>query len=215
MALYLGKAESDQTNLLFSETYIQGNKRLALDLEAALHELESKEDQQMAFKNARIVIEQGILREHRALTSVLDVVGMTDETMEQLSLYAEKINTKKKLLDLEVDDYFKLKNATSNTPKIVLTEQEKEAVGKVPVNHENLDTYFDKRMRPRGTTIHSTMRMEVFNFVDGKRSYYDIYKAVLAESLHAGRWYYGTVTLDDVIMILDANVESGSLKLVD
>ena len=58
------------------------------------------------------------------------------------------------------------------------------------------------------------MRMEVFNFVDGKRSYYDIYKAVLAESLYAGRWYYGTVTLDDVVKILDANVESGALTLI-
>lgn len=57
------------------------------------------------------------------------------------------------------------------------------------------------------------MRMEVFNFVDGKRSYYDIYKAVLAEILAAGNWYYGTITLDEVEKLLDANVASGALSL--
>lgn len=57
------------------------------------------------------------------------------------------------------------------------------------------------------------MKMEVFNFVDGKRSYYDIYKAVLAEILAAGHWYYGTLTLSDVVKLLDANVESGALTL--
>jgi glutamyl/glutaminyl-tRNA synthetase len=55
--------------------------------------------------------------------------------------------------------------------------------------------------------------MEVFNFVDGKRSYYDIYKAVLAEILAAGNWYYGTITLDEVEKLLDANVASGALSL--
>ena len=59
------------------------------------------------------------------------------------------------------------------------------------------------------------MRMEVFNFVDGKRSYYDIFKAVLAESLAAGAWYYGDVTLDAIIKLLDANLDSGALILVN
>jgi hypothetical protein len=53
----------------------------------------------------------------------------------------------------------------------------------------------------------------VMNFVDGKRSYYDIYKAVKAESMAAGKFFYGTVTLEDVVKVLDANVESGALTL--
>jgi hypothetical protein len=57
------------------------------------------------------------------------------------------------------------------------------------------------------------MRSEVWNFVDGKRSYYDIYKAVAAEAMAAGRWYYGTVTLKDVVGILDAGVQAKALVL--
>jgi hypothetical protein len=57
------------------------------------------------------------------------------------------------------------------------------------------------------------MRSEVFNFVDGKRSYYDIYKAVFAEAAAAGSWYYGTVSLEDVVAVLDAAVKSEALAL--
>ena len=57
------------------------------------------------------------------------------------------------------------------------------------------------------------MRGETMSFVDGKRSYFDIYKAVKAESLAAGKFFYGTVTLEDVIKVLDANVASGALRL--
>ena len=62
-----------------------------------------------------------------------------------------------------------------------MNEQEQEADKKIPKNNPSLDAYFEKRTSSvDGINIHSTMKMEVFNFVDGKRSYYDIYKAVLA-----------------------------------
>ena len=57
------------------------------------------------------------------------------------------------------------------------------------------------------------MASETLNFVDGKRSFYDIYKAVRAEQLAAGKFFYGTVNFEDVAKILDANVKSGALKL--
>jgi hypothetical protein len=57
------------------------------------------------------------------------------------------------------------------------------------------------------------MRDEVYNFVDGRRSYYDIYKAVYAESQAAGTWYYGNVVLADVVKLLDAAVEAKALTL--
>jgi hypothetical protein len=106
------------------------------------------------------------------------------------------------------------KNNTSKTPKIELSLQELAASKKIPKNNPDLDAYFgNRRGGAPGVSIHSTMRMEVFNFVDGKRSYYDIYKAVLAEILAAGNWYYGTITLDEVEKLLDANVASGALSL--
>ena len=57
------------------------------------------------------------------------------------------------------------------------------------------------------------MRDEVFNFVDGQKSYYDIYRAVYAEAAAAGSWYYGTLTLADVVGLLDGAVEAKALTL--
>ncbi len=39
------------------------------------------------------------------------------------------------------------------------------------------------------------MAKECYGFVDGTRSYLDIFRAVHAEALSAGEFYYGKVTL--------------------
>jgi hypothetical protein len=57
------------------------------------------------------------------------------------------------------------------------------------------------------------MAYEVWNFVDGKRSYLDIFRAVRAEAQFAGEWYYGTVTAKAVADLLDRGVKEGILKL--
>lgn len=214
MAYYLGKAEEDQTSLLLAETYAQGNKRLANDLQAAFHQIESQDDQDLAYKNASIILEQGLFRESRALLSITDVVGNNDNVFKPITIANERFRAKHKMFMNDVNDYYKSKNSTSRVPKINLNSEEEAATKKIPKNNPVLDDYFGKRRGAPRLTIHSTMRMEVFNFVDGKRSYYDIYKAVLAESLAAGTWYYGTVTLEDVVKLLDANVASGALTLV-
>lgn len=214
MAYYLGKAEDDQTNLLLSETYTQGSKRLANDLQAAFHQIESLENQTLAYKNASIILEQATLRETRALMSVADVVGKNDNSSKKIAAMVERLKANNKVLIDDVDAYYMFKNNTSKTPKIELSLQELAASKKIPKNNPDLDAYFgNRRGGAPGVSIHSTMRMEVFNFVDGKRSYYDIYKAVLAEILAAGNWYYGTITLDEVEKLLDANVASGALSL--
>ena len=51
------------------------------------------------------------------------------------------------------------------------------------------------------------------NFVDGTRSYLDIYRAVRAEAQAAGEWYYGTVSASAVAAALDAAVNKGLIRL--
>ena len=101
-------------------------------------------------------------------------------------------------------------------PAVVLEDAERAASRKVPANAAGLSDYFARRGEvpnaARGR-LHGLMRDEVYNFVDGRRSYYDIYKAVYAESQAAGTWYYGTVTLEDVVRLLDASVEAKALTL--
>ncbi len=214
MAYYLGKAEANQTQLLLAETYAQGSKRLANDLQAAYHEIQYGDEVENGWKNADIIIEQGVIREVSALNSVKDVVGSSDETLELIDNYVDQLLSKEKTLMDELENFYSSKYRVRRAPNVKLNAQELEARKKIPKNNPTLDAYFGKRTSNiEGINIHSTMKMEVFNFVDGKRSYYEIYKAVLAESLAAGVWYYGTVTLEDVVKLLDANVKSGALNL--
>lgn len=213
MAYYLGKSESEELPLLLSETYAQGTKRLANDLQAAFHQIQSQNDSNLGWKNANIIIEQGIMREERALKSITRLLGKDADIMKQLNFVAIQLLAKKKNMETELLNMFTTIHK-ANPSKVNLSNQEQAVTKKIPKNNPILDDYFGKRKGVPGLIIHSTMRMEVFNFVDGKRSYYDIYKAVLAESLSAGTWYYGIVRLEDVVKLLDANVESGALTLV-
>jgi hypothetical protein len=100
-------------------------------------------------------------------------------------------------------------------PSVVKPSVEEVAASKkVPINNPSIKEYFDNRNSIRfQSKLHGLMRDEVFNFVDGKRSYFDIYKAVYAEAAAAGSWYYGTVTLNDVVGLLDAAVQAKAIKL--
>jgi hypothetical protein len=197
-----------------AETYAQGSKRLANDLQAAYHEIQYESDSENGWKRADIVIEQGVIREISALNSVKNVVGNTEETLELIDNYVDQMLSKERTLMDELENFYKSKHGVKRVPNVKLNEEELLADKKIPKNNPVLDDYFGKRKSNiSGTNIHSTMRMEVFNFVDGKRSYYEIYKAVLAEILATGHWYYGTLTLADVVKLLDANVESGALHL--
>jgi len=213
MAYYLGKAESNQTQLLLAETYAQGSKRLANDLQAAYHQIQYGANSDESWKKADLIIEQGVMREIRALYSVQDVVGSGDAVLTLIENFEDEMLSKEKTLMDELENFYKSKY-DKRPPSTRLSEQESAADKKVPKNNPNLNDYFEKRTSyVPGTSIHSTMRMEIFNFVDGKRSYYDIYKAVQAEILAAGNWYYGTLTLTDVVKFLDTNVERGALHL--
>jgi hypothetical protein len=92
-------------------------------------------------------------------------------------------------------------------------ELEKEMQRKVPEVALGVREYLEKRRDIRGSGLHSVMAYEVWNFVDGKRSYFQIYRAARAEAQFAGAWYYGTVSPKQVADLLDAGVKAGILRL--
>jgi hypothetical protein len=212
MAYYFGKAEKEQTNLLLTETYAQGNKRLSNDLRVAFEQIYS--DKEEGWKNASIIIEQAILRELSALQSIHVFSGNDAAATRAIAEMVARMKLRQGNLIGEISDAYKRAYRVTKIPAVNLSASEMAAGKKIPINHTVLDTYFEKRVQNvPGTTLHPTMRAELLNFVNGKRTYYDIYKALKAESLAAGSWYYGTVKLEDVVKILDANVEAGAMTL--
>ena len=79
---------------------------------------------------------------------------------------------------------------------------------------DDVQGFLDKRDKiKRPDRLHPLMFYEALNFVDGTRTYFDVYRAVAAEADHAGEWYYGAVTFEDVASALDSAVSAGVLEL--
>ena len=206
MALYLAYAESKDIPVLASETYAQGGRRLANDMQVALQILTQGDN----WNDANLMIEQGSLRERRALNSMRVIAGGDAAANRTIDTFLSLVDGREKQLLAELTTYYQ--NRYGKAPTMSLTPAQTAAAKKVPVNAPTLEEYFSKR-RNVPTGLHSHMSMATMSFVDGKRSYFDIYKAVKAESQAAGKFYYGTVTFDDVVKVLEGNVASGALTL--
>jgi hypothetical protein len=156
------------------------------------------------------MIEQGSLRERRALNSMRIIAANDAKANKTIDTFLSLVDGREKQLISELTAYYQ--NRHGKTPVVAMTAEQTAASKKVPANAPTLEEYFSKR-RNTPTGLHSHMSMATMSFVDGKRSYFDIYKAVKAENLAAGKFYYGTVTFEDVVKVLDGNVTSGAIKL--
>jgi len=192
--------------VLAAETWSQGGRRLANDQHAAMQLLAASNN----WADANLLIEQGALRERRALNSMRVIAGNDRQATATIDTFVKLVDGREAQLLNELRTFYASKYGRA--PETRMTEAETAASRKVPTNIGSTEEYFAKRrFTPSG--MHSLMYSETMNFVDGKRSYYDIYKAVKAESLAAGKFFYGTVTLADVVKVLDANVAAGALRL--
>jgi Zn-dependent M28 family amino/carboxypeptidase len=214
LAYYLAFAEADEVPLLASETFTQGAKRLANDLQAAMRVLrDSTRAAGKGWKDAGIIVEQGMQREIRALNSVRIFAGSDSRANATIQSFVTQMSKKEKELMADLQAYYRQLHGNNPGP-VALSGEELAASKKILANAATLEAYFGNRSNVRfNGNLHGLMREEVYNFVDGKRSYYEIYKAVRAEALAAGAWYYGAVNLNDVVGLLNSAVEAGALVL--
>jgi hypothetical protein len=212
IAYFLSRATERDIPTLAAETYAQGTKRLANDLRVAMNLLKEGSATGDNWKEANYLIEQGVLREQRALDTIRVFTTPGSKAAASLNELAASIKRHGTGLTADLETYYaQLRGARPAAVK--LTAEEAAASKKIPRNAAIKD-YFGKRDNVSfRTNLHGLMRDEVYNFVDGQRSYYDIYKAVYAEAAAAGSWYYGTVTLKDVSGLLDAAVQAQALTL--
>ncbi len=98
-------------------------------------------------------------------------------------------------------------------PDVPQPELEKRMQWKIPAVAVGVREWLEKRNDVPAQGLHTLMKFEALNFVDGQRSYWSIYQAVRAEMLMAGEWYYGKVTPQQVSDLLDAAAKAGILRL--
>jgi len=206
MALYLAYAEAEDIPLLATETFGQGARRIANDFSVAMRILNASDN----WEDARLLIEQGSMRERRALNSMRVIAGSDKPANESIDTFLRLVDEREKQLISQLVLVHRTKYGAASD--VSLSSEALDAMKSIPYNIASLDEYLTKRTNVR-TNLHGLMARETMSFVDGKRSFYEIFKAVRAEQLAAGKFFYGTVTLEDVVKILDANVKSGALKL--
>lgn len=213
IAYFLSRATERDVPTLAAETYAQGTKRLANDLRVAMNLLREGNAPGDNWKEANYVIDQGVLRELHALNTIRVFLTPSSKAAATVNELAGNMKRKGPELSAELETYYvQLRGGRPGPTK--LSVEESAAMKKIPRNTASIKDYFDNRDKIRfRNNLHGLMRDEVFNFVDGQRSYYDIYKAVYAEAAAAGSWYYGTVTLQDVVGLLDAAVQAQALTL--
>src|SRR6267154_6712406 len=118
MAYYFGKAEKDQTNLLLAETYAQGSKRLANDLQVAFNQIQTNSSKEDGWKNATILVEQGILREVRALNSVTKIAGNDAISNRSIASSVTQMKSRQTALMNELSDVYKRLHGADKVPAI-------------------------------------------------------------------------------------------------
>jgi hypothetical protein len=213
LSFILAFAEKEDVLLITNETFSHGARRLARDLAVATRLLQDGTRKDEMWKDARIILEQGIERERRSLESILVFTSGDGKANRIIVSYANRLEGKKKEMnEILSQSYQALHGRKPPTPQ--LSDAESSASKKVPVNNKDVDAYFTNRQEVKTSgKLQRLMQDETYNFVDGKRSYYDIYKGVRAESLVHGEWYYGPVSLEDVVALLDAAVKAKVLTL--
>jgi hypothetical protein len=213
-AFYLAFVEDQDVPLLTSETFSQGSRRLGSAMQVAMGLLKSATNGQTeSVRDAFMIIEQAVDREVGALNSLNVFVQGNPKNMQLVGKMIERMERRGRELMTDLATFYKQVHG-SNPPSAKLTDADKAASKKIPVNAPSLQDYFTNRRSVRvETKLHGLMRDEVYNFVDGRRSYLDIYRAVRAEAMTVGSWYYGTVSLDEVVNLLDAAVEADVLRL--
>ncbi|MDD8026749.1 MAG: M28 family peptidase [Acidobacteriota bacterium] len=214
--LFLADAGDGDVPLLVQEVYARGVARLGRDLATALAHLRAgvAADRARAYAEALNLLDQSAAREKGALHSIRVFAAPGGKNA---ALPAERMRAVDRVAAGLRQDLLAAYTALTGEAKPAAaapTPIERAMAAKVPANIESLDEYFGKRGGGVDFPgLHPTMAKEVYAFVDGRRTYLDIFRAVQAEALTAGGFYYGRVEPEKVAALLDQAVTRGVLKL--
>jgi len=214
--LFLANAGDKDVPLIAGEVFSKALGRLGDDLSTATQHIRDRKggSYEQSYKEAKNLIDQAVIREVKAVESVLVFANPGGKNEAHVKKQVEKIKQTGDHLTGELNELYFLMSGKSSLPSLALTPEEKTMAEKVPYNIDNVDEYFEKRSNVRRVRgLHSLMSWECYNFVNGKNSYLDIFRAVHAEALSAGEFHYGTVSMEAVRTLLDNAVEAGVIRL--
>jgi hypothetical protein len=212
IALYLANLGNDDVPTLAAVVSGAAQQRIARDFEVGVSRLTSAPaaERLQAYQDAQNLIQQAVAREKTGLESLSKFAGESNRKLIT-NLETQLAATEKQ--DRERLDQWAATLSVRMAP--TMEERERAAAHKVPRKFGTLGEYLERADDIKGPkTLHSLMQEEALNYVDGKRSILDIYRAVRAESLSAGEWYYGKVSLKDIEEFLEAAARAKVIEIV-
>lgn len=213
---YLANLDESGVPALTAEVYGNGLSRVGRELKLAMGMIQ-KGDKAVVmegYKRACNQLRQAFLREEKAIDSVSVFLSTDSSLMALLQNYKMSLKKLHKEYQADLDRHFCIVTGEKKLPVLTLTAREKVLNKKVPNPITSVEDYLAKRRQIAFVEgLHSLMAYEIVNFVDGKNSYLDIFNAVSAEALSAGKFYYGKVTLDAVEKFLNNAAAVGIITL--
>ena len=192
VAWYFATVGDEDASILAAYVAARGQARLAQDgVTAVSHLAEAPPaERPAAFRAARSLIRQAHEREKAALASVRRLAprGRAAEYVAQATGQLDDGLGG----DLRVVERAWTAITGRSLPNVEPSRDEQAMDAIVYVPAADLSAWYDAIEKVRAVpALHRLMQFEVYNFADGKRTALEVYEAVAAEALAAGRWYYG------------------------
>ena len=215
VALYFADVDEAGTPALAAYAAARGRSRAAADAATALAHLSqaAEADREAALRAARNLVRHSHARERAALASVLRLSGAKGRAAAYVADATARLEAAERA-DLAELDAAWLAMTGKAVPKTAETEAERPLAGRVYVPTADIGAFEDALETVKPVEgLHGMMRFEVYNFADGRRDALEVYRAVAAEALSAGDWYYGTVSPADVLEALERGAKAGAFSL--
>ncbi len=211
-ALYLANLSESDIPTLMAVMAGEARERISHDLATGLSRLAKapSDKRRAAYEDALNLLSQAVARESAGLESLRRFADPSSRKLLDGTLADFKLTENNHRGRIE-EWYLSLggKKAPSE-----MGEREKALAAKVPRNLGSPGDYMRCKAEIEGPkSLHGLMAWEALNFVDGKRSILDIYRAVRAQSLSAGEWYYGKVTLEDIEALFTAAEKEKAVEI--
>jgi hypothetical protein len=192
----------------------RGQSRIAADLATGIaHVAEAAPgDRAAAFHAARNLVRHSYQRERSAIGSVPRIAprSRAGEIAGQRTAELEAQMAR----DLRTLDQAWTAIAAGAPPAAARNAEEQDLAALVYTRTKDIGAWQDAMEKVKAVDgLHPMMQFEVYNFTDGRRSALEVYEAVAAEALSAGRWYYGKVTPAAVADALERAAKAGALTV--
>lgn len=214
-AYFLATVGEGELPALLSEVYGRALERVSRDQTTAMRMVAAAapEARGQAYARAANLVREAARRERRVVESIRAVVPPGSQAAALVDRFVLQVPSDA-AAEGRVAAHYAALTGEKTLPAFPYGPKEKELAARVPVLVDDVAGFLERRRKiVRPTSLHPLMAFEALGFVDGQRSYLDIYHAVLAEADAAGEWYYGTVTLEAIEQYLESARAAGVLTL--